>query len=128
MCLSIKQICKNYDVDFVVPIGAAIENLRISSLNTTSNGFSEDNHHLAAGLGKYVAAATYFQTIFAPRFNVSVIGSEYNSVEINSDVIGDHTNYSDNFVAVTASNAAKAQLCADLAVKFPWNISNVDEY
>ncbi len=128
MCLSIKQICKNYDIDYVVPIGAAIENLRASSLNTTSNGFSEDNHHLAAGLGKYVAAATYFQTIFAPRFNVSVIGSEYNSVEINSDVIGDHTSYSDNFVAVTASNAAKAQLCADLAVKFPWNISNVDEY
>lgn len=127
MCVSIKQICKNYDIDFVVPIGAAIENLRASSLNTTSNGFSEDNHHLAAGLGKYVAAATYFQALFSPRYDVSVDDTTYNIVEINSEVIGTHTSYSDNFIAVTPSNAAKALLCADLAVKFPWNISNVDE-
>lgn len=128
MCLSIRQVCLNYDIDFVIPVGAALENLRASNLNTTSNNFSEDNHHLAAGLGKYVAAATYFQALFAPRFDVSVCGNSYNDVEVNSDVIGTHTAYSDNYVAVTPSNAAKAQLCADLAVKFPWNISNVDEY
>lgn len=128
MCLSVKQVCKSYDIDFIIPVGAALENLRASSLNTTSNNFSEDNHHLAAGLGKYVAAATYFEAIFAPRYGVSVYGSTFNEVGINSEVIGTHTNYSDNFLAVTPANATKAQQCAVLAVKYPWNISNPDEY
>lgn len=128
MCKSVKQVCGNYGIDFVIPIGAALENLRASSLNTTSNNFSEDNHHLAAGLGKYVAAATYFQSLFAPRYDVSVLGNAFNSAPITSDIIGTHTSYSDNFVAVTSLNAPTAQMCAILAVNDMWNISNVDEY
>lgn len=124
MCKSVKQVCGNYGIDFVIPVGAALENLRTSSLNTTSNNFSEDNHHLAAGLGKYVAAATYFQSLFAPRYDVSILGNAFNSAPITSDIIGTHTSYSDNFVSVTSLNAPTAQMCAILAVNDMWNINN----
>lgn len=126
MCKSVKQVCGNYGIDFVIPVGAALENLRASSLNTTSNGFSEDNHHLAAGLGKYVAAATYFQSLFAPRYDVSILGNAFNSAPITSDIIGTHTSYSNNFVDVTQQNAPIAQMCAILAVNDMWNINNPD--
>lgn len=126
MCKTTKQICSRYGIDFIIPVGAALENLRASSLNTTSHNFCEDNHHLAAGLGKYVAAATYFQALFAPRYGVSVLGNTYNSIVINSDIIGTHTSYSNNYVDVTPSNAPVAQMCAILAVNDMWTVNNPD--
>ena len=123
MCKSVKQLCGIYDIDFVIPVGAAIENLRAYSHDETqelispaTNNFSKDNHHLASGIAAYVAAATYYQSLLAPRYGVSVLGSSFNSTSETSE--------SSEIVNVTAATATVAQMCAILAVNDMWNINN----
>ena len=70
-----KKAQANYGIDFIVPIATALEMVRASSANTTDNGMSRDNHHLADGLGRYVASCCYFEAVIAPMFGVSVYGN-----------------------------------------------------
>jgi hypothetical protein len=123
MAKTTKSVCSAYGIDFVIPVGAAIENLRVSSLNETDYNFSNDNHHLADGLGKYVAAAAYFEALFAPRYGKSVYGSTYLVAPTKPE---QGTTYYKEYVDVTQENAPTAQMCAVLAVNDIWNINNPD--
>ena len=69
---SYHQFCIDYGVDFIIPYGTAVQNIRQSSINTTEYGFSNDKLHLAPGIGQYVACAAYFETLIAPRYGVSI--------------------------------------------------------
>ena len=120
-----KSYLEKYPSDFVIPYGIAVENLRVSQLNTTPNGFTCDNHHLAAGLGLYVAAASTFQALIAPRYGVSVLGNSYR-VSVPQSTKDNYPNYEDNFVDVDNNNAYEAQMCAILAANDMYVVNNPD--
>lgn len=122
MASVIKDFSKSYGVDFIIPVGTAIENLRASSLNTTNYNFSQDNHHLASGLAKYVAGATYFMSILGRKYGKTVYNSSYNTTSITPPE-GDYAN---DMINVSPQNATKAQMCAILALNDMWNINNPD--
>ena len=105
---SAKKLRANYGIDFIVPYGTAIQNIRASSLNT-EHDLTNDGTHCAAGLGDYTAACAYFQALIAPRYGVSILGNPF---RIDVEQTG---TYPESEVSVTDENALIAQKAAFLA-------------
>lgn len=120
-----KKMASRYGIDFIIPYGTAIENLRISSLNTTPNQFTFDNHHLAHGLAQYVANASYFQALIAPRYGISVLGNSLR-ITVPQSTKNTYRDYVNNFVDVDESNYHEAQMCAILAANNMYEMINPD--
>lgn len=114
-----KQLKAEYGIDFIIPYGTAVQNLRASSLNDTYE-FSEDGTHLGAGLGDYVAGCCYYQSLLAPRYGVSILGNTFRLTNLDESVKGRKN--------VTDKTAHVAQKAAMLATYNMWDLSNPDDY
>lgn len=114
-----KQLKQEYGIDFIIPYGTAVQNLRASSLNDTYE-FSEDGTHMGAGLGDYVAGCCYFESLLAPRYGVSVWGNTFRLTDLDESVGGRRN--------ITDQTAIVAQKAAILATLDMWNVSNPDDY
>ena len=132
----VKWLKANYGIDFIIPYGTAVENLRMTSINPldpiaddgeTKNDFMQDGNHLSSGIGDYVAACTYFETLFAPRYNVTVLGNTFRKQDIEPTE-DDITNYGErarvSIVPINDANALLAQRAAILAVNDMFNLHN----
>ena len=122
---SYRQFCIDFNVDFIIPYGTAIQNIRNSSINTTQYGFSNDQHHLAYGVGQYVANAAYFEALIAPRYGVSILGNKCR-IEI-SDYQEKKAAYPDELIPVNDKNAYQCQKAAILAIHDKFNISKMED-
>ena len=118
----------HYGVDFVIPVGTAIENLRASSLKTASvtHEFSRDGHHLGYGLARYVANATYFQATISTRFGISVYGNSAVHAVTEGEMASPSYTYPDDCVDVTNANKGLAQICAICACDDMFTITPPD--
>lgn len=59
-----------FDMDYVIPAGTAIQNGR----NTlVGDNFTRDGYHLDLGIGRYTAAATWFEALTG----INVVGNSY---------------------------------------------------
>lgn len=112
------KLTSNYGVDMVIPTGTAIQNARGTALNT-AHGLTRDGKHLAFGVGRYVAACTWFEALIAPVFNVSVVGN----TAIHSITDSEQANSQYETVAVTDYNRTLCQQCAAAAVSNPYNLA-----
>ena len=66
------QIMSKYDgIDVIIPVGTTIQNARNTSLNSASQ-LTRDGWHLNAGIGRYLAACTVVQSLFAPVYGITV--------------------------------------------------------
>lgn len=74
LCSVTKEQINKDGVDIIIPTGTAIQNARGSSLNT-AHDITRDGHHLAFGIGRYIAACTWFQVLFSPIFNINIVGN-----------------------------------------------------
>lgn len=72
LCSITKEQINKDGID--IPTGTAIQNARGSSLNT-AHDITRDGRHLAFGIGRYIAACTWFQLLFSPVFNVNIVGN-----------------------------------------------------
>lgn len=113
---STKSFCEDYDVDFVIPYGTAIQNLRASSLNNEYD-LTRDGTHCGYGLAQYTAACCYYESLIAPRSGISVVG---NLARI--DVSSKTSEYPN--INVTDENALIAQRAAYLATKDMYHCQN----
>lgn len=105
---SAMKLRANYGIDFIIPYGTAIQNLRASSLNNDYD-LTSDGTHCANGIADYTAACTYYQSLFAPRYGVGILG---NTARI--DVEQTET-YPSSDISVTDENAETCQKAAFLA-------------
>ena len=105
---SAMKLRANYGIDFIIPYGTAIQNLRASSLNNDYD-LTADGTHCANGIADYTAACAYYQSLFAPRYGVGILG---NSARI--DVEQTET-YPSSDISVTDENAETCQKAAFLA-------------
>lgn len=117
---SAKSFCEDYGVDFVIPYGTAIQNLRASSLNNEYD-LTSDGTHCGYGLAQYTAACCYYESLVAPRCGISVLG---NSARI--DVSAKETKFPS--ANVTDENALIAQMAAYLATKDMYHCQNPEDY
>lgn len=116
---AVKSLKQNYGIDFVIPYGTAVQNLRSSSLQDNFQ-FSHDGTHLGRGLGCYVASCCYFQSLFAARYDVNIVGNPYNNISLSDAANGE--------VPVNTANALVAQTAALLAVCDMFKVQNPDEH
>lgn len=101
-----------YGIDFIIPYGTAIQNLRASSLNNDYD-LTADGTHCANGLADYTAACAYYQSLFAPRYGVGILG---NTARIT---VEQNETYPSSDISVTDENAPIAQKAA-LAACYNW--------
>ena len=114
-----KQLKLEYGIDFIIPYGTAVQNLRSSSLNDGYE-FSEDGTHMGAGLGDYVAGCCYFESLLAPRYGVSIWGNTFRLTNLDESKGGRRN--------ITDQTAIVAQKAAILATLDMWNVSDPDGY
>lgn len=114
-----KQLKLEYGIDFIIPYGTAVQNLRASSLNDGYE-FSEDGTHMSAGLGDYVAGCCYFESLLAPRYGVSIWGNTFRLTNLDESKGGRRN--------ITDQTAIVAQKAAILATLDMWNVSDPDGY
>lgn len=117
---SVKSFCEDYNVDFVIPYGTAIQNLRSSSLNNEYD-LTIDGTHCGYGLAKYTAACCYYESLIAPRCGISVLGNS-----AREDVSDKESKYPS--VNVTDENALIAQEAAYLATKDMYLCQNPEDF
>lgn len=89
---------------WIIPSGEAIQIARCSELNDDMY-LTRDNHHLNYGLGQYIASCTWFESLVAPVFHKTILGSKVRPK-------GTYTN----------EEIRKAQECAISAVTYPFQI------
>ena len=121
ICSSTKSLQEEYGIDFIIPYGTAIENLRSSSLNNEYD-LTRDGLHLAYGLGRYTAACCYYESLIAPRSGISVLG---NSARYDASK-AEKSKYPS--ISVTDDNALIAQNAAYLATKDMYHCQNPESY
>ena len=121
ICSATKSLQEEYGVDFIIPYGTAIENLRSSSLNNEYD-LTRDGLHLAYGLGRYTAACCYYEALIAPRSGISVLGNpaRYDASQAASSQYPS--------ISVTDENAPIAQKAAVLATKHMFECINPENY
>ena len=66
-----KKMMTRYGIDLIIPTGIAIQNARNTSLNDNMY-LTRDYWHLNKGIARYIATATWFETIVKPVFHVSI--------------------------------------------------------
>ena len=117
ICSSMKSLQEEYGIDFIIPYGTAIENLRSSSLNNDYD-LTRDGLHLCYGLARYTAACCYYEMLIAPRSGISVLGNSarYDGSQAPSSQYPS--------VSVTDENATIAQKAAVLATKHMFECIN----
>lgn len=109
-----------YDIDFVIPYGTAIENLRLTKYNTTHE-LTGDGSHLASGLAQYTAGCCYFESIFSPRCKQTVWG---NPLRVHDPEAQFSDKYEESMVPVDDASAAIAQKAAFLACRNMYELRN----
>ena len=113
---SVQQLQRDYDIQFIIPYGTAVENLRFSSLNNDYD-LTKDGTHLEYGLSQYTAACCLFESLITPRTGISCLGSP-----ALIDVSDTESLYPS--ISVNKKNALIAQKAAILAVKDMFHCNN----
>ena len=97
---AVKKISKETGIKVVIPSGTAVQNARTTLLKDT---MTRDGYHLHKTFGRYVAACTWFETIFKKN----VVGNSYKPE------------------GMSAEQCLAAQKSAHKAVQKPYKISNI---
>jgi len=120
---------KANEIRLIIPAGTAIQNARGTSLNdpgsagppvvaSTTKLLTRDGFHASYGIGRYVTACTWFQTLIAPIYGVDITGNTYRP-----------SGYTPSFETdvITDARAAICWKCAKAAVEHPYVVSTIDE-
>ncbi len=119
---SVEWLKDAYDIDFVVPYGTAIQNLRLTGYNNIFD-LTGDGTHLASGLPQYAAGCCYFETIFGPRYMQTVWGNPLRMPEPEWQF---QDKYAGCVIPVDDEAAETAQKAAFLAAHNMFELRNPD--
>ena len=106
---SLEKCCKDYNINFVIPYGTAVQNLRATSLNNDMD-LTADGVHCEYVLTRYTASCCYYQSVLAPRTGISVTSDK---TRINKDLL----TVNSPMISVDDETAPIAQNAAIMAVE-----------
>ena len=117
------QKCHDVGISTIIPSGTAIQNARTTSLGQDSNALTRDGLHLTLGVGRYIAAMSWYESIFRPIYGKSIIGVPV------SKAIKDCDRGKEGFQEITDENYLICQQCVKEAVSDPLHLMTdpVDE-
>ena len=110
------QKCHDAGISTIIPSGTAIQNARTTSLGQDSNALTRDGLHLTLGVGRYIAAMSWYESICRPIFGKSIIGTPV------SKVIKDCDRGKEGFQEVTDENYSICQQCVLEAISDPLHL------
>src|SRR5690606_4536362 len=115
-----KKMANYNGVDVIIPVGTAIQNARLVTEPVINGGreLTRDGTHLQFGVGRYIAAATWFQTLISPVFNVPMLGNTSRHALTTPELDNEYS------VAVDESNYEVCQRAAFLACMDMWNVND----
>lgn len=102
----------------IIATGTTIQNLRTSSLNTSTD-LTRDGFHLDYGLGRYAAACTVYETLISPRFDNAYLDNNAFRFAVSSTEEGKYS------TPVTDDNASKALMSARFAMLKPFQVTDM---
>ena len=117
---AVRRLAEERDISVVIPCGTAVESLRELPPGNPAD-YASDGSHLAAGLGQYTAACTYFEAVIAPIFGVTVLGNPARYACTEAERAS--ARFPEACVDVTDENATMAQQLAVDAVADPYGLS-----
>lgn len=105
-------------IDVLIPVGTAIQNARNTELDSESQ-LTRDGWHLDYGIGRYIAACTWVQSLYGPVYDLTVMG--------NTALPVIDSNRPKRYVSqpVTEENRGTAQHCAVEAVQNPYQLMGI---
>lgn len=68
-----RRLCETHNFSLLIPSGTAIQNMR-NLYPDDLRAFTRDGTHIVYGMGNYLLALTWFETICSPIFGISLIG------------------------------------------------------
>ena len=114
-----RKLASDYGVE-IIPVGIAVQNARNTTL-CDENYLTRDNWHLTYGIGRYVAACTWFEKLLAPPSHSSVVGN----AAIHSITSKEGAAGFKGSVPVDDSNRLLCQLCAFYAVRDTFTVTTI---
>lgn len=121
ICNVCKQMIMDNGIDVIIPTGTAIQNARNTSLNT-EHELTRDNTHLSYGVGRYVAACTWFCRLLTPIFNVPILGNSAVHAVTEDEKSTSTYETSD----VTEENSLLCQKCAFYANMNIFDVTDIE--
>ena len=117
------QKCHDVGISTIIPSGTAIQNARTTSLRQDSNALTRDGLHLSLGVGRYIAAMSWYESICRPIYGKSIIGMPV------SQAIKDCDRGKEGFQEITDENYLICQQCVKEAISDPLHLMTapVDE-
>lgn len=76
---AVSQAKASFDIDVVVPAGTAIQNGRTSYIG---DRFTRDGYHLNLGIGRFTAAAAWFETLFGNILSNSYMPEGFSTYDV----------------------------------------------
>lgn len=76
---AVSQAKEKFDIDIVVPAGTGIQNGRTSYIG---DRFTRDGYHLNLSIGRFTAAATWFETLFGNILNNPFIPENLSAYDV----------------------------------------------
>ena len=122
------HVSQNENIDFIIPVGTAIENARYTDVWTGVDGglMNDNNGHLAPGVGQYVSSCAWFQALLAPYFGKTIVGNTavrtQEQVDAEWNALSNKT-HPDSKIAVTEENRTLCQYCAAVACTNVWSLT-----
>lgn len=99
ICSCVRTACEKCGIKTVIPSGQALQCLR---LKTGNPDYTRDGYHLSKGIGRYLAACTWFQTL---------TGIDARTIKYRPDGSDPRTE------AVTEKQASQVKKCVSLACR-----------
>ncbi len=123
-----RQVASHPDIDFVIPVGTAIENARNTSVwaGIEGNLMCDNSGHLAPGVAQYIASSSWYYALLTPFFDTALIGNT--ALRTPEQVDNEwsalpNKQYPDSKIPVTEANNLLCQRCAVAASNDMWKIS-----
>lgn len=117
-----KEMVQKDGIDVIIPTGTAIQQARETELETPYD-LTRDNTHLCYGVGRYIAACCWMETLFKPSFGVSIKGNTANHPLTESELNDSEMGFIPaSSVPVTDQNRDLCQQCALDACTNPYEI------
>ena len=125
ICNATNEMVRNDGINIVIPMGTAIENARHSTLQNDTE-LTRDGTHLAFGVGRYIAACAWVETLFAPVFGFSIsnLTATHDLEEWEEFGIGVDAFIPGSSEAVTDDNRPLCLQCVNMASLHPYSIVN----
>lgn len=114
-----------YGIDFIIPWGTALENLRASSYKDAESELTADLTHPALGLATYACGLVYFESIYGMRYGVSLMDDTY-SRDMSTERAS--AQYPSGMIDINDTTRPVAKLSALLACYDYYCVKNPEEF